>query len=132
MNAIQLSYSTPQCSPRRPSPHHKTTYAQRSFQPNHNVTVNFDGVPAPDDKLMDAVIADPHNEASRSCWVDLNFHVLDPTSPSNRIIVTSSGGQVDSQAQCSLQKTPLGVPTKQKQQLITAKPATTTLSLSPL
>ena len=44
------------------------SYAYRSFQPNYNVTVNFDGVPAPDDKLMDAVIADPHNEAS--CWVD--------------------------------------------------------------
>ena len=71
--------------------------AQRSFQPNHNVTVNFDGVPAPDDKLMDAVIADPHNEASY--WVD--FHVLDPTSPSNRHI--QRGSQADSQAQSSMQ-----------------------------
>ena len=73
------------------------SYAQRSFQPNHNVTVNFNSVPSPEDKLMDAIIADPHNEASY--WVD--FHVLDPTSPSNRHI--QRGSQADSQAQSSLQ-----------------------------
>lgn len=56
------------------------------------MTVNFDGVPAPDDKLTDAVIADPNNKASY--WVD--FHVLDPTSPSNRHI--QRGNQLNSQA----------------------------------
>ena len=61
------------------------------------LSINFDGVPAPDDKLMDAVIADPHNEASY--WVD--FHVLDPTSPSNRHI--QRGSQADSQARSSMQ-----------------------------
>ena len=51
---------------------------------------------------MDAVIADPHNEASY--WVD--FHVLDPTSPSNRHI--QRGSQADSQAQSSLQHSTRG------------------------
>jgi len=93
------------------------------------VTVNFDGVPAPDDKLTDAVIADPNNKASY--WVD--FHVLDPTSPSNRHI--QRGNQLNSQAQSSLQHSFKGAytvnKTTTKPKHILAGPATTTLCLCP-
>ena len=52
----------PQRPPRRPDPDvtkQLCSNTNRSFQPNHNVAVNFAGVPAPDDKVMDAIIADP-------------------------------------------------------------------------
>lgn len=62
------------------------------FKQTHYVDFNFN---APIDKLMDAIV--PHNESSYS----VDFHVLDPTSLSNRRI--QHGNQVNSHTQSSLQ-----------------------------
>jgi len=71
------------------------SHGQRSFQPNHNVTVNFNfnGVAAPSDKLMDAIITDTDNESPY--YIDI--HIIDPTAPTNRR--TQHGDQIDSQTQ---------------------------------
>ena len=52
--------------------------AKRTYRSRHDITVNFDNVPDPAAKIMDAVIDDPHNGSSY--YVD--FHVIDPLAPS--------------------------------------------------
>ena len=64
--------------------------AKRTCRSRHNITVNFDNVPEPPAKIMDAVIDDPHNGSSY--YVD--FHVIDPLAPSHRHI--QKPGDLDS------------------------------------
>ena len=86
-------YAKMPCFPSRNNSAHTPS---APFSPVTTSPSNFDGVPAPDDKLMDAIVTDPRRGSTY--WIDC--HILDPTAPSNRRVQLAS--HANSQSQSSL------------------------------
>ena len=58
---------------------HLCGFAKRTYRSRYDITVNFDNVPKPSVKIMDATVDDPHNGST--FFVD--FHIVDSLAPSH-------------------------------------------------
>ena len=75
---------------------HLCGFAKRPYRSRYDTTVNFDNVPKPSVKIMDATVDNPHNGST--FFVD--FHILDSLARSH-LHIQKPGGPASQSLVCS-------------------------------